>query len=192
MAKAKLYPALKELHGSIGDLTFTPVGRDECIVRRRPKPPSRWSPAQTAHRELFAQAAAYGRSVEAEPERNAIYSAAARAKGVSPYHIGLADFLNPPRVTDIDLSSLTGRPGSVIRVSAEDDFEVARVQVVLQDLNGTTVEEGPAVYEQHSKLWIYTLRTAAEPGRAIRVWATATDHPGHSASKSAFWGCAPS
>jgi hypothetical protein len=68
-------------------------------------------------------------------------------------------------------------------IRASDDFEVIGVDVSITEAEGKAVEEGAAV-KTPVGLWKYTAKTAVPTGTAVRITVTASDRPGHTASKT--------
>jgi hypothetical protein len=75
MAKVRLHPLLEELRGKIKGLVFRRSHNGKTSVYMDPDMSRvKWSPAQVAHRERFAEARAYASAAIADPEIRAIYS----------------------------------------------------------------------------------------------------------------------
>ena len=177
MARVTLNPVLDQISGSVGDLVFrrTPSGGQS--IASKPSPPAGGpSEAQLAQRDRFRRAAAYGRSVMADPEARAFYDALAAARKVPVFSLVVADFLHAPTVGAVDVSGYAGAAGDVVRVEAWDDVEVVRVEVVLTDGAGAVLETGEAVSDGWR--WTYTAQAAAPPGATVTVTARAVDRPG--------------
>lgn len=187
MPKAKLHPAFEEFHGSLGSMTFSRGRNGETIVRQKPRTPETWTARQQEHRSGFQAAVAYANRAKVDPALRAIYEPVARAKGLGTYHLALADYCHPPRIGEIALPSCTGKAGDTVRIEAQDDFAVATVAVVIKDLTGRVLEQGAAVLGDPGGPWTYQLQAGIPAGLTVQVCATATDHAGHTVSKSAFW-----
>jgi hypothetical protein len=121
----------------------------------------------------------------------ALYKRAARLKGKRAIDVAKADFMHPPKVANIDVSGHTGQPGDIIRIQAEDDFEVVSVSLRILELSGQVIEEGPATIEAGSGLWQYSTNIALPPGKAVVVEATATDRASNSTSRTLDHVCGP-
>lgn len=182
MAKVKLNPVLERVRGQVGDVVFKRYN-DEVIMARKPDLTGRTpTEGQAAHREQFKLAALYGRTVLADPQKKAVYDAAAKSKYVPAFALTIGDFLNAPVVDEIDLSGYTGKTGETICVAASDDFEVTGVEVSITDANGAVLEHGPAAAQNGS--WSYTATTDLTAGQPVSIVATATDRPGHKGTKT--------
>jgi hypothetical protein len=186
MAIVKLNGLIQEISGNIGGIELYRNG-DKIIAREGHKAFPTATPSRQQNRQRFAQAAAYGRSVQASPGLSWPYLAQARAKIMAPYHIALKDALNAPEITEIDMTSLISAPGCPIRVAAEDDFEVMSVSVSVCTVERQVLEEGEAIQDPRSGLWVYTTRAQLPPQQTYRIEATAADRPGNTGSRIGFW-----
>ena len=186
MAKVKLNPVLEGFRGKIGDLVFRRYN-DEVIVGQRPDRSGHEPTAgQVAHQEQFKLAVVYGRTALADPETKALYEAAAHAKGQPVFALTVADFFTHPAVDEIDLSGYAGHAGEKIHIQAHDDFEVAGVGVRILDTNGAVLEQGSAARNGNGPAaWVYQATTSLNQGQAVTIEVTATDRPGHKATKTA-------
>lgn len=182
MAKIKLNPVLERVRGKIGDLVFRRY-EDETILARKPDNTDQpQTAAQAAQRERFQLAARYAKAVFADPVQKAVYVEAAKAKGVPPFSLPIADYFNAPEIEGVDLSGYAGQIGDVIAIRAHDDFEVVGVEVIIRNTQGEVVERG-AAGRQGGDLWHYaaTVQTAGQP---VAIEVTATDRPGHKAVRT--------
>lgn len=184
MAKVKLNPLLEGVRGKVGDLVFKRYGEDVIVGRVPDFSGLEPTATQQAHRERFRLAALYGKAALANPATRALYEAKARAKGQPVFSLTIADFFNAPVVDEIDLSAYTGKAGERIRIRASDDFEVAGVEVDIRDINGTVLERGAATRGSSGTEWTYTATTNLPVGQPVSIEVTATDRPGHKATKT--------
>jgi len=185
MAKITYAPAVKHLHGHLGDMVFKErMGQD--IVASKPDQVNQPnSPAQLAVREQFRQAAAYGKGAMQDTVAHAAYAARARELHSSPIAVAIQDWMSEPTVTAIDLSHYNKLVGDVISIAAQDDFEVAGVTVVIEDNAHAAVESGAAVFDAASGSWKYTATVDASSKPSVTVTATASDRPGNTGALSA-------
>jgi hypothetical protein len=94
-------------------------------------------------------------------------------------------------VTNIDPSGFIGEAGGLIRIEAEDDFEVAGVRVRVLESGGGLIEEGAAVpisvsvpvTEAQRSKWKYVTTVAVPAGKAVLIEAEACDLAGNRAAK---------
>jgi hypothetical protein len=89
-----------------------------------------------------------------------------------------------PKITAVDLSGYTGKPGEMIRMEAVDDFEVVSVSLVVARLDGTLIENGAAAATGAGNVWVYTTTAAAPAGQTLLVHVTAADRPGNQTTHS--------
>jgi hypothetical protein len=170
---------ISAISGAIGGFVFYRDADGNLILQRkgeRTKPPSE---KQSARNDVFKLASAYGNRVKTDPALAAEYRLLCRGR-MRPYHVGVRDYLTPPKVAAIDLQSFTGQPGQFVRVVATDDSRVVSVQVVIRQGAGEgIIEQGPAGLSVIADEWLYTTSTAIPSGTPILVEATAADHPGN-------------
>jgi BioD-like phosphotransacetylase family protein len=128
-------------------------------------------------RESFAAAALYAEGALSDPELKKAYEKKA-TPGKPARIVAAKDYLKAPVVRRIDAEKYTGVAGSVITVSALDDFRVAEVTVSIHTVAGVLVEEGNAILNplDRSK-WIYTALQANAARAGSKISATAFDLP---------------
>jgi hypothetical protein len=175
VAKIELNSAIRRIRGTMDNWVYRKNG-DGVAIAKRPTRTAAPSPAQLAVREQFRAAAAYARTVQLDPVQRPRYEAAAKAKGMRPFAFAVADFLNPPAVLAIDLTSYHGLAGDLIKVRARDDFEVMSVTVAVRDGEGAVIQEGAAVLTDG--VWQYTTTVGIARDESVTINATATDRPG--------------
>ena len=181
---------LGELAGTIGGMVFVNYKPGLKIIRRRPERKKPAREAEIANRKDFAQAVTYAKGVWAEqPALRARYNAAARLQGRRGFDLAKADFRLRPEIREVNLSGYSGKPGEPIVIDATDDFEVKAVTVVVQQLNGTALEEGAAVAKDGQ--WVYNAQTEVAAGQTVVVQVTAADNPGHKTTRSFDHACGP-
>jgi hypothetical protein len=177
MPKITMNAGFKSASGGLDDVIFRTV-RGQTFMTRRPEPqPSKPSPAQQKQRERFAAASYYAREVLSDPCQRRAYEAFAQEHGRRADKLLTSDFLTPPVIDEIDLSSYRGRAGDIIRVRATDDIEVVSVNVTVQTAAGVKLEEG-AANKVHG-VWRYSATMAPPAGETLTIIATAKDRPGH-------------
>jgi hypothetical protein len=107
---------------------------------------------------------------------------AAHAKGMNSRPFMIADFFNEPVVQMIDTSEYHGPAGQVIKVQADDDFEVTGVHLAVLDGENAVIFQGPAVLT--NGLWQLAASVGIAVGETVTIQATATDRPGHTGTLS--------
>jgi len=171
MAKVKLNALVESAQGRLGsDLVLKRTRSGATILAKKPEFPKnrKFSPAQREHQRRFRQAVTYAKAAQANP----IYVALAKKQKQPAYNVALADAMHPPHVIEIDVSGYHGKAGDVIRVEAEDDVKVARVQVAICDARERVFEEGEAIRDLTGRWWAYTTQVA---GNGVSVMAVAYD-----------------
>ena len=74
MSKVRFHPIVEYFRGALGGLVFRLSHNGKTSVYMSPDMSRvKWSPAQVAHREHFAEAVAYARAAIAKPEIRLIY-----------------------------------------------------------------------------------------------------------------------
>jgi hypothetical protein len=184
-------PLVETIKGKFGGMYVAKCG-DKLVLKRHPtREPKPATEAQKPGRERLICANAYWRRVKTDPALRLAYTMAGKARGKRPNDLATADFMNAPTVTDIDATGYSGQPAGVIRITAEDDFEVSQVSARILDLAGTVIEEGEAALEGESQKWLYLGKTAIVAGQAVVIEITATDRPGHKGIKRIDHVCGP-
>jgi hypothetical protein len=173
------------ISGSIGDLTYVPLGGRQ-ILRRKPRRIRR-SAGQNLQPNRVRAAAKYWRSVLKDAELKAFYFGLPHVPSLGAYQHALRDFMHPPVVHEIDPAGYTGQIGGEIRVQASDDTGVLQVQVSISDMNAQLLEQGEA--ELRDGVWIYASQKRIPAGQTVTISATAKDRPGNSGGKSCLAYC---
>lgn len=138
------------------------------------------SEAERAHRERFRQAILYAKGAKEAPE----YAEPAKARGQSSFNVAVADFLHPPEIQNIDLSSYKGGTGETIAITATDDVLVKTVGVLIAADDGALVEKGSAVRSTtNPNQWLYKTTTTA-PSASVKIVVDVADLAGQVAELS--------
>ena len=175
--KVKLNPAIEEFRGSLGELVFREVN-GKVVAGRKARVTADPTEGQLQHRARFKQAAAYGKTVMANPQVRPLYQAAAKERKMPIYSVIVAVYFNAPTIHSIDLSQYTVQPDSVITVFASDDIAVTEVQVVISSDQDAVIESGfAAETAPGSGEWVYVARVSS-PLPTLKIKAIAKDRPG--------------
>ena len=180
MAKVKLNSALRQISGTMDNWVYRRNG-DDVSISKRPTVTKAPTAAQLAVREKFRGAVGYARTAMLDPALRSRYEAAARVRGMRVLPFVVTDYFTPPVVDLIDTSGYHGRVGDVIIVNAFDDFEVARVTVVIRDGADEIVVQGAAV--PVNGRWNYAITAGIQVGETVTVEAVATDRTGQTGSR---------
>lgn len=90
--------------------------------------------------------------------------------------------LNAPKIEKIDLTSYTGQIGDTIKIRVMDDFAVTSVKVIIENSDGSLVEQGNATLQGID--WVYTA-TATNPDlNGDKIIIQATDTPANLSEKT--------
>lgn len=179
MAKVGKNIVTTGFRGKLGDLiVFRRRGGKTIVASAPEKTAHELTDAQKKHRHQFQNAILYGKSVVADPIRNAAYKGEAK-EGQSAFNVAVADFLNAPSFDEIDLSKYSGQPGSIIKIQVTDDFKVVEVQVEIFNGDGVLVESGAAAQQENSLDWIYTATQTNGSLDGDKIVIKASDVPGN-------------
>ncbi len=184
MAKVKLNPVIEGIHGKVGEMVFKTFNGQEISTRMPDRTGIEFTEEQLAQQQKFRLAAVYGKAALADAQTKQVYTDVAARRGVPVFAMTVADFLNPPVVDEIDLSAYTGKIGETISIRASDDVEVKGVTVSIRDTGGTLVEQGAATLTAGSGTWKYTTTVNVAQGQNVVIEVSATDRPGHKATRS--------
>lgn len=178
MARVTGNSLLRGVSGKIGSLVIRQVG-DQTIVsaaeRLGPRAPR--SPKQQAQLDRMYRAQLYAKAQMLDPDAKARYATGIDARRTSAYTVAVADYLNAPTITRVDLSGYRGRPGDALQIWATDDFAVTAVHVrILSTPDGPEVESGPALLQPDAS-WRYLVQRPHAPGAPLTLHLEAHDLP---------------
>jgi hypothetical protein len=178
MAKIKFNGLVDTIRGGVGGLVVRKGRRGKYTLSNKPDM-SELTPseAQAAQRKVFARAVDYGKSVLADPDQFAFYEGLAEQKDMPAFALCVGDYLNPPSMDDLDLSSYQGRVGDSILITTHDDVGVVKVNVELTRTDGTNIERGQAVALGIGS-WAYIATVPVATGTDIFIEAEGFDRPG--------------
>lgn len=97
MAKVRLHPLFEELRGKIKGMVFRLSHNGKISVYMDPDMSRvKWSAAQIAHRERFAEARAYAKAAIADPQLRAMYEQVSmeRKGNKRPHDMAVSDYLH--------------------------------------------------------------------------------------------------
>lgn len=184
MAIVKNNILIQGLSGTIGHIImFRQVAGRTIVTSARGANVNPPTPNQLARRQLFRDATLYAKACRQHPDLLAAYAAAGAARHLSATNMAISDFMEGPKVTEIDVQDYGGKPGDYIKVRATDNFCVTAVRVTILTTEGTEVENGEAMQQPDLTEWIYTTIGVISNlvGTTIRVHAY--DLPGNIASR---------
>ena len=181
MAKISGNLIIHGLSGMLGkQIIVRRLKNGDCVIYAyTAAPPREATPAQHAHRTRFREAVRYGKARKHLP----VYQAIAATRNASAYNVAVSDFMHPPTILSIDLSAYHGAAGQELRITAVDDVEVAAVNVLLAEDDGTLIEKGHAVVSAvDPSHWVYTT-TLDAPSASVRIHVDAVDLAGQATQR---------
>ena len=144
------------------------------------------SEAQLAVQANFTRAARRADQALEDPARREFYERIALERDSDARRVAHKDFLVKPSFLPLDLSEYRGAVGDKIAVVAKDDIGLASVIFTLTAVDGTRIEQGPALEDgDRTGDWIYTSTVAVPVGADIFIEARGVDHAGNKAVVSA-------
>ena len=138
----------------------------------------RWTTNQKEHRVKFKLASLYAGSVMKNPEKLKFYREREH-DDVNAYNLAIADYLNRPVISSIQVRKARGRDQYLVQVRATDEFLITRVEIQLFDLSGKLMERAHATQFRHTDRWIYRV-TGRKLCTIAFIRAIADDYTGHS------------
>ncbi|ATA75210.1 hypothetical protein [Capnocytophaga sp. H2931] len=179
MAQSKNNIVTHGLSGKVGDILVFSQRNGKTIVSKAPKKrKGEDSEKQKQQQAKFQQAVLYGKAVLADDNQKALYE----TTGKKAYNVAVADLLNAPKIESINVSNYKGNAGDTIVIRATDDFKVVSVKVIIQNADGSLVEEGEAVLQGID--WIY-IATAQNPDLSgDKIIIQASDIPANVTEKT--------
>jgi hypothetical protein len=178
MTKVRFHGPIAGFSGAMGEMVFADT-KGKNMTTAYMKTHSAPSEAQIAYHEHWRESSARAQQALEDPARRAFYDMIAEQRGVTTYLVAFVDFLVEPSFKPLDLSEYKGKVGDKISVVAKDDIGLANVEFTLTAMDGTRLEQGPAVEDGiRSGKWIYTATVAVPLGADIFVEARGADHAG--------------
>jgi len=184
MAKVADNIILKGITGMIGDMLVFRHLNGQTIVSAKPKKPTTRTPKQQEGQERFKQAVAYAKASMSHSQLKELYATGISASCTSAHQVAIADYLNAPRIEDVDVRQYKGNAGDTIAIRATDNFRVASVQVAIHTADGELIEEGTATNDTTDDTWIYTASQQNAYLTSCQVTITASDLPGNRTDKT--------
>ncbi|MFJ1490117.1 hypothetical protein [Capnocytophaga canis] len=179
MAQSKNNIVTHGLSGKVGDILVFSQRNGKTIVSKAPKKrKGEDSEKQKQQQAKFQQAVLYGKAVLADENQKAMYE----KEGKKAYNVAVADLLNAPKIESINVSNYKGSAGDTIVIRATDDFKVVSVKVIIQNADGSLVEEGEAVLQGID--WIYTTTTQNPDLSGDKIIIQASDIPANVTEKT--------
>ncbi|MDO7873954.1 hypothetical protein Q5H93_04350 [Hymenobacter sp. ASUV-10] len=178
---AKATNALTQgISGKVSGLVFRQNANGSVTVGDAPRPSTKAPSAGTlATRQRFQQAAFYGRATQQDPAQKAAYATGTDTTIQSGYAVAVADFLNAPNITSVDFTAYSGQIGDRITIQATDDFAISHIHVLIQNPDGSIVEQGDALADPDGYTFRYTATAKNVSLTGDKITVTAHDNPGN-------------
>ena len=93
MVKVRLHAPVKSMSGKMGIYTYRYTYGKQTLMKTPDMSKVKWSEAQKASRERFAEAIAYARQAMAEPKVRAHYEMVGKKANRQPFRVAVSDFL---------------------------------------------------------------------------------------------------
>jgi hypothetical protein len=179
MGQVKENLLTKGFSGRIGDeIVFRQVG-NRTLFAKRPRKREEITP--TPQTERFAKAVLYAKTVLFDPAVKEEYERMAEQAGFnSAYIAALTDYLKAPEIGLVHTDLYTGAIGSLIWITAVDDFKIKQVTVTLQRADGSVIETGEAISEDGR--WKYAATQLNDVLIGTKVLVLAKDRAGKEAT----------
>ncbi len=171
-------PLLKGASGMLGNTVYYRKWRGRLIMCNKPKRRKSLSNEQKKTVSRFKLASKYAVGQMKDEDAKAAYQQGTNNRYHSAYLVALNDYLNAPRVAEIQVHNYSGSIGDKITIDAWDDFKVVRVNVVITDIDGAIIEEGDAMQSKSSPhLWKYKATVTNSKVKGSKIVAMAFDKP---------------
>ena len=90
--KVELNPTVDKYRGKIGKLTYRVMYGKQTVMKTPDMSGVKWSKAQKANRERFAEAIAYARQAMEDPNVRTHYEKLGKKAGRQPFRVAVSDF----------------------------------------------------------------------------------------------------
>ena len=144
MSRVEMHAPFTTFSGTIGKLVYRKV-KGKTIVTVKPDANRPLSEAEVAHRQDFAQAAAWAKAALQDKELRPFYEALGKQRDIPARAAAISDFLKRPALEALDLSEYTGQAGDRIYFMANDNVGVTDATITISDGDQTVLESGQAV-----------------------------------------------
>jgi hypothetical protein len=187
MAKVILNPAIQVISGDISGFVYRHLPNGQVILAKAGvrNPDQEPSPAQIAQMQKFKEASARYTRLMQEAGTKAAYEQllANAAPSISLRALVMGDILSAPKIDTLDLSAYQGQVGNAIRVVAEDNVGVKRLELVIYDQTTQTDVESASqdmsASIQSTVEWVYTTTVAVPADHVVEVRIAAFDLAGN-------------
>jgi hypothetical protein len=92
MTRVRLHPPVQSMSGKMGIYTYRVMYGKQTLMKTPDMSNVKWSKAQKANRERFAEAIHYARQAMADPKVRAQYEKRGEKANRQPFHVAISDF----------------------------------------------------------------------------------------------------
>ncbi len=187
MAKIVLNPAIQVISGDISGFVYRHQADGSVVIAKSAIRSDNFEPsdAQQAQMQKFKEASARFTRLMQDADIKTAYeqTLAQAAPGTRLRTMVIGDILSAPAIDTLDLAKYQGHAGDPIRVVAEDNVRVARMQITIHDTTANSVVEtaqqdyGSQV--QRAVEWIYTATATVPDNHTVEVRVAAFDLAGN-------------
>ena len=179
MSTVELHAPFTTFSGTIGKLVYRKY-RGRTIVAMKPDADRPLSQAEVAHRQNFAQAAAWAKVALQDEALRPFYEALGKQRDIPARAAAVSDFLKQPTLEALDLSEYGGQAGDCIYFMASDNGGLVDATVTIGDGNGTVFESGAAVeVDDGTGYWMYTAQSDLMEVSRAAISVRVSDRPGN-------------
>jgi hypothetical protein len=179
MSTVEMHAPFTTFSGTIGKLVYRKV-RGKTIVAVKPDENRPLSQAEVAHRQDFAQAAAWAKAAMQDEQLRPFYEALGKQREIPARAAAISDFLKRPALEGLDLAEYAGQVGDKIYFMASDNGGLVEATVAIGDGDGTVFESGAAVeVDADTGYWMYDTQSAIPGGTTVAVNVKVSDRPGN-------------
>ena len=181
MSKFKQNALTKSASGSFGDQFQFRQVNGETILGPLPKKSGVVSEKQARARQLFVDASAYGKSVQAHEGMKAEYEEIAKHKNLrgGAKVAAMTDYLTSPKLLKAYAHQFDGKVGFKITIVLKDNYKGKEMSVSVANKDGTIMESGQATFRFGDTAWSYTTTVPYADLDGVKVQLTVKDRIGN-------------
>jgi len=184
MSNSKNNVLSRQLHGKFGNQVVFRTRNGKSVTANVPDVSNvKAGATQIAIRDKFKIATLWAKNELMDPVQLAAYRAIAK-NGKTAFVAAVTDFLNPPKIAEINHSDYAGHIGDQIVILASDELKITKMQLKITDQSGAVLEQGPCQSEGLNISWKYTATVEVPSLTGATITAIAKDNPGHSGQSS--------
>jgi hypothetical protein len=179
MSTVEMHAPFTHYSGTIGKLVYRKY-RGRTIVAMKPDENRPLSQAEAAHRQDFAQAAAWAKAALQDEGLRPFYEALGKQREIPARAAAISDYLKRPTLEALDLAEYAGQAGDKIYFMASDNGGLVEATVAMGNGNGTIFKSGAAVeVDADTGYWMYEAQSAIPAGTTVTINVKVSDRPGN-------------